>query len=111
MTQETRETLTAMRDYAAAYIESAAEDYEFLLAEWPADIIAQQVRRVARQGRRALALRDVLTPRTCGTCRHWHRGGRRGVFPFSCDIRRGEWRRDDGCLKGWQAREGEGGEG
>lgn len=139
MTQETRETLTAMREYAEACIDSAAEDYEFILAEWPADIIAKQVRRVARQGRRALALRDVLTPRTCGNCKHantedmldgwchcaappppadvlfsgpdqvekWAQKQENGKrFPF--------WGMavplDERC-KGWQAREGEGGEG
>lgn len=60
------------------------------------------------------ALRDVLTPRTCGTCKHAtdeHTRGtvEHGYVAVVCVKRGGYWRADDGCIRGWQAREGEGG--
>ena len=73
-----------------------------------------------------------MTQRTCGNCRHWKRAWPNvaGSVTGECQNRRAmpwhnvalhvaygpyEWTvqtpSDDGCIKGWQAREGEGGEG
>lgn len=40
------------------------------LSEWDDEDIVEWVESLARWGRRALALRDVLTPRTCSGCKH-----------------------------------------
>lgn len=83
MTQETRETLEDL--YYSHAILSDAESHRI-----------------------AAALRDVLTPRTCGTCRHIRDGEPRDGWVW-CHEKSEHWRVKDGCLLGWQAREGESG--
>ena len=109
MTDETRETLTKL----ARELEQVAATCKRLGAESPNRIY--EALTVQRQ-KEAAALRDVLTPRTCGSCRHsvehrrWNDGG---VFliceHLSSLARCNTVRPDDGCIRGWQAREGEGG--
>jgi len=57
------------------------------------------------------ALRDVLTPRTCGTCRHasFYIGSEYGMCGGDGIAIGRDITEDDGCIRGWQAREGEGG--
>ena len=100
MTDETRETLAKLLD--RENIEAARY--------WGHGDTRQQHHEL-----NAAALRDVLTLRTCGTCRY-----RGAVAPtiVSVGFNRCEntasiasgaiVSADDGCIKGWQAREGEG---
>lgn len=72
MTPETRETLEQAMDYctARANSETMRPGANALdLSEWDDEDIVEWVESLARWGRRALALRDVLTPRTCSGCR------------------------------------------
>lgn len=94
MTDQTRETLTDVLERAMSMDDDVP-------------IWAYNYRKT---GAVAAALRDVLTPRTCGTCRHAVSSG----AWLACTNRNSfGWQRhlgaNDGCLKGWQAREGEGG--
>lgn len=64
----------------------------------------------------AAALRDVLTPRTCSVCTHvvpvtrWNGLGEFLICGCSTAPANGrQVAEDDGCIRGWQAREGEGG--
>ena len=103
MTDETRETLTIHADCVEDELDGqAAHGFTEARVHVDRDVLA--------------ALRDVLTPRTCGTCRHsvehrrWNDGG---VF-LTCEHLGSlaccnKVRPDDGCIRGWQAREGEGG--
>lgn len=98
MTDETRETLTK------------------LLGE-----IEQAASTSAQRCDEAAALRDVLTPRTCSTCKHFVAWFKDGVTANGYPEKRGDCKHrsylgrrngqspDDGCIRGWQAREGEGG--
>lgn len=112
MTPETQATLEQMFEYARA----RAEWHPSLSVTdpgWNVDDLAECVEDVARWGRRALALRDVLTPHTCGTCRHCIPSENRmrnvcdNIDAVGCNAYRVD--PNDGCIKGWQAREGEGG--
>ena len=103
MTDETRETLTVL----ALELEKTAATCDRLSAESSTRSYRQHADRRRKE---AAALRDVLTPRTCGTCRHAVASG----AWLACTNRNSfGWQRhlgaNDGCLKGWQAREGEGG--
>jgi len=66
MTDETRETLTVL----ALELEKTAATCDRLDAESSTRSYRQHA---ARRRKEAAALRDVLTQRTCGTCRHWRR--------------------------------------
>lgn len=120
MTDETRETL----ECALAYCEQRASAETMWpscnasdLNQWDDDDIVEWVENLARWGRRALALRDVLTPRTCGNCAHLDPENRGSVWGF-CGVESDDYGAypfqgrsmplDERC-KGWQAREGEGG--
>ena len=109
MTQETLETLTVL----ALELEKTAANWGRLDAQSS----TRSHRQIAdRRRKEAAALRDVLTPRTCGTCRHLKYPGPyraacgnpesafRGAVFYSYEASE-----MDGCLKGWQPREGEGG--
>ena len=106
MTDQTRETLEQMYAYAASRAEWHPSLMPVTDPAWDLDDLAECVEQAAHWGLRALALRDVLTPRTCGTCRH---------FIDQCCMNKEApaydmfVAPDDGCLLGWQAREGEGG--
>lgn len=97
MTDETRETLTIHADCVEDELDGqAAHGFTEARVHVDRDVLA--------------ALRDVLTTRTCGTCRHAVSSG----AWLACTNRNSfGWQRhlgaNDGCLKGWQAREGEGG--
>lgn len=52
------------------------------------------------------ALRAALVERTCGTRKHWS-VNRRGAADHCAWLKR-SMDPDDGCIQGWQAREGEG---
>lgn len=95
MTQETRETLAEL-----------AEQYEGHAESSPLTGGARP-RLLAI----AAALRDVLSPRTCGNCRHYTHDDRCGNHAQPQSTALATMAPDDGCLLGWQAREGEGGEG
>ena len=106
MTPETRETLTIHADCVEDELDGQAKH-------------GITEARVLVDRTVLVALRDVLTPRVCGTCKS------RNLTTGACyqDVQdpKGEevtdtlspwnWRNRDefGCL-GWQAREGEGGE-
>lgn len=108
MTPETRETLEQAMDYctARANSETMRPGANALdLSEWDDENIVEWVESLARWGRRALALRDVLTPRTCGNCALGDRD-RNGIY---CQRFADYMPQGDGCIKSWQAREGEGG--
>lgn len=108
MTPETREMLEQAMDYctARANSETMRPGANALdLSEWDDEDIVEWVESLARWGRRALALRDVLTPRTCGTCAHYYERRCSNLDQrhfYALDIPP-----DDGCIRGWQAREGE----
>ena len=102
MTDQTRETLTELELSVAEHLTNEKEAY------------GSRIARVSVDASDLAALRDVLTPRTCGTCRHATDEQTRdtvehGYVAVVCVKRGGYWRADDGCIKGWQAREGEGG--
>lgn len=89
MTPETRETLALMLTNNIVVLDTYPQGHPGRLAYEA--IVA--------------ALRDVLTPRVCGTCRH---DGVCGI-QASCVSSMFPDRRPTGCDGGWQAREGEGG--
>jgi len=91
MTQETRETL----ELAAAYHAARAFQYR----EEGDEVMAK------KHGRVHAALRDVLTPRTCSTCRHYTHDDRCGNHAQPQSTALATMAPDDGCLLGWQARE------
>ena len=90
MTQETRETLTEL-----------ADELERVVLE----VSSRDGDATARQHARAAALRDVLTPRTCSTCRHYTHDDRCGNHAQPQSTALATMAPDDGCLLGWQARE------
>lgn len=92
MTYETRETLTVLENVVSSYLQFPG-----------ANTVSIQLGR-----KEAAALRDVLTPRTCSTCRHIRDGEPQDGWVW-CHEKSENWRSDDGCIRGWQAREGEGG--
>lgn len=95
MTDQTRETLTELELSVAEHLTNEKEAY------------GSRIARVSVDASDLAALRDVLTPRTCGTCR-WAQSGT-CVNPDSMHDVTMAMDPDDGCIKGWQAREGEGG--
>lgn len=123
MTQETMETLEQMYAYAASRAEWHPSLMDITDPGWDEDDLVECVEASARWGRRALALRDVLTPRTCSTCR-WVRhlpdeqfiGETAPVCASEDESHPLHWcspigdAETFGCTS-WQAREGEGGEG
>lgn len=119
MTDETRETLEQMYAYAASRAEWHPSLMPVTDPGWDEDDLAECVEQAAHWGRRALALRDVLTPRTCSTCKHFVAWFKDGVTANGYPEKRGDCKHrsylgrrngqspDDGCIRGWQAREGE----
>ena len=119
MTQETRETLEQLYCYAASRAEWHPSLMPVTDPGWDEDDLAECVEQAAHWGRRALALRDVLTPRTCETCRWldhsegisgsvstaWHCGHESEAHPLHWCHPIGN-PEVFGCTS-WQAREGE----
>lgn len=108
MTPETRETLEQMFEYARARAEWHPSLMSVTDPGWDEDDLAECVEDMARWGRRALALRDALTERTCGTC-HYSDGDTAATPNVWCSNEQVGLRlvpREECCTR-WQAREGE----
>lgn len=98
MTPETREALTAIVRHAETIIDS-----------YPSVIVVPNVGIGTKE---IAALRDVLTPRTCANCRHakfYSDSSEYGICRGDSIALGRDITEHDGCLRGWQAREGEGG--
>lgn len=99
MTDETRETLTIHADCVEDELDGqAAHGFTEARVHVDRDVLA--------------ALRDVLTPRTCGTCRHakfYTTNSEYGMCRGDSIAIGRDITESDGCIRGWQAREGEGG--
>ena len=107
MTDESRETLRAKINEWRDYAPDIDDQGHHTRAEAICDF-AIELEEVLS----AAALRDVLTPRTCSTCRHakfYTTNSEYGMCRGDSIAIGRDITGSDGCIKGWQAREGEGG--